>query len=110
MITSPAVPVCSLPPVLIEDVRTVNRRYLMLAREFARIDHDLMALQTGIPLRLAPALESLSMDGLDAICAAVGNVLLLRARWTASEWQLILQSVRKTPPVPVATLAACLDA
>ena len=99
-----------LPPVMIEDIRALNRRYLTLIRELSRIDHDLMALQTGVPFQLASAVDSLSMDGLDAICAAVGNVLLPRACWSASEWRLILQTSRKNIPTPVAILAACLAA
>jgi len=36
--------------------------------------------------------------------------LLPRARWTASEWQRILQSSRMNIPAPVVILAACLAA
>ena len=99
-----------LPPALIDDIRTLNRRYLMLARELARIDHDLLALQTGIPVQLASAMDALSMDGLDTLCATVGNVLLPRACWTVCEWQRILQSSRMNTPSPVVILAACLAA
>ncbi|MHB8408948.1 MAG: flagellar transcriptional regulator FlhD [Acidiferrobacterales bacterium] len=98
-----------LPNALISDIRSVNFRYLLLARDLAIINPDYAVDAAGVPARIARALATLSMDEIDRICDAAGPVPLCRARFGEKVWCEIVHAGPQNDSAPFVALAACSE-
>lgn len=88
------------------DVIALNRMYLLLARDLARLGDDIAEICGGIPRPVVTLLSAISIEEIDRICTAVGPVFLVRARWPNDVWQDVLQSALSRSDLPAAALAA----
>ena len=88
------------------DIAAINRMYLLLARDLARLGPDVAEVCGGIPRGVVPMLAALSIADADRVCAAVGSVLLVRARWPADTWGEVLTAALSHSQLPIAALVA----
>ncbi len=95
-----------------QDIIEMNERYLMLAREIARVDVELARVQLGISATVAHRLQDLTMRQIKA-AVQVPGVLLFNPRGGNDFWIRFLDAAAAQDPnaievigVLAATLAA----
>lgn len=75
-----------------EDVRQLNRKFLLLAREMSRHDPEIASRVLGVPVGMQPIIAGLSLDVIDKVLAHP-HVVQFTVRFPENYWGKISDKV-----------------